>query len=621
MELGNVSEIELLEKEHPVYKSAEAAILFNKGRSFFNYDPVNGYVLVYEVETKLKIYKKEGYEYADIQIPFYIDTNRNRERIEFSSAVTYNLVEGKITEVKSDKRNQYIEKVNKNWNLLKISMPDVKEGSVVEYKYTIKTPFFENFPEWFFQKRIPVNYSRFETDFPDIVRYVPLTKGYHLPKVLSDNKSKKDITIYISENLPAIKEEDFVGNVDDYASSIRHELALVNIPGVHTKVYSKTWDDVSKLIFENENLGNQLKKSSYFEKHIDILLANVDDEKTKINNVLEFVKKNVVWNKREGIYCVDGVKSAFANKTGNAAEINLMLTSMLNYSGFKADPVLLSTRSNGVQLVPSITAFNYLITAVETSEGLLFLDATDYDTQMNVIPIKAINGEGRLIKSNGTSTGVSLTPAFVSKRNNVGMITLNENGKTEGRIKTQYSGYNAYLFRNHYKNMIESNYLDLLEKKYNDIEIFGYEIYDKENLEKPVLEKFNFRDSNSCEIIGDKMFFYPLLFLTMLENIFKQDERHYPIDFIYPQEDKYFMIFKIPDGYEVESIPEEVAFTMEDKFLIYRFEIEITGSEIKLTSVLNINEPFVKPLYYKSLKDFYKKIVEKQTEKIVLKKS
>lgn len=169
--------------------------------------------------------------------------------------------------------------------------------------------------------------------------------------------------------------------------------------------------------------------------------------------------------------------------------------------------------------------------------------------------------------------------------------------------------------------MIESNYLDLLEKKYNDIEIFGYEVYDKENLEKPVLEKFNFRDSDSCEIIGDKIFFYPLLFLTMLENIFKQDERYYPIDFIYPQEDKYFMIFKIPDGYEVESTPEEVAFTMEDKLLIYRFEIEIAGSEIKLTSVLNINEPFVKPLYYKSLKDFYKKIVEKQTEKIVLKKS
>lgn len=31
-------------------------------------------------------------------------------------------------------------------------MPNVKEGSIIEYAYTIKSPFISNFPEWSFQK-------------------------------------------------------------------------------------------------------------------------------------------------------------------------------------------------------------------------------------------------------------------------------------------------------------------------------------------------------------------------------------------------------------------------------------------------------------------------------------
>jgi hypothetical protein len=63
-----------------------------------------------------------------------------------------------------------------------------------------------------------------------------------------------------------------------------------------------------------------------------------------------YVKANVIWNNYG--YSCDGVKTAYKKiKLGNVAS-NLMLTAMLRYAGLTANPVLVSTRSNGIALFP-----------------------------------------------------------------------------------------------------------------------------------------------------------------------------------------------------------------------------------------------------------------------------
>jgi hypothetical protein len=64
---------------------------------------------------------------------------------------------------------------------------------------------------------------------------------------------------------------------------------------------------------------------------------------------------------------------AYKDKTGNVAEINLMLTAMLRYAGLNANPVLVSTRSNGIAMFPNRTAFNYVIAAVENGGNYTLL--------------------------------------------------------------------------------------------------------------------------------------------------------------------------------------------------------------------------------------------------------
>ena len=83
------------------------------------------------------------------------------------------------------------------------------------------------------------------------------------------------------------------------------------------------------------------------------------------------------WNERNGYSCQLGVKKAYQDKTGNVADVNLMLISMLRYAGLDANPILISTRSNGIALYPSRSAFNYVIAGIEVENQIILLDATN----------------------------------------------------------------------------------------------------------------------------------------------------------------------------------------------------------------------------------------------------
>lgn len=645
-ELGKVTVAELEEKEHPMEKDAEAAVLFDIGKTFFEFDINKGFKLVTEVTTKIKVYKKEGYSFADISVPIYVGDSE-KETVNFSKAFTYNLVNGKIEKTKMKSDGEFTEKVNKYWSVVKISLPNVREGSIIEYKYELTSPFLSNLPEWYFQKSIPVNFSKYETIIPEYLVYNPRIKGYVLPKVTTSSKStrynytekersgltvsktsfsyenieyKESITTYILDTSPSMKDEDFVSNIKDYTAGVSHELSIIKYPNSPIKTLSYSWEDVCKNIYDNENFGSELKKTGYFESDIEQLLQGKNTREEKIVTLLEYVKKQVKWNNFNGIFCDDGVKTAYKNRTGNVAEINLMLVSMLRHAGIEANPILVSTKSNGIPLFPSRTAFNYVICAVEIPDGIIMLDATDMNSGLNIMPTRVLNWQGRLIRKEGSSVFVDLRPSFVSKENTLGLLSIDIEGNVSGKLRTQYFDYNAYRFRNNYINQNKENYLESLEKKLGQIEIDDYLVTNENLLSKPVLEEFSFKHSDLIEVIGDKMYFSPLLFYSLTENPFKVEKRDYPIDFVYPQEDKYTITINLPDGYSVESVPQNTVFAIENSLLVYKFNLIATEGKIQMGATLTINESLITPNYYNDLKDFFKRVVENQSEKIVLKK-
>lgn len=644
--LGKVSVAELEEKAHPKDPSAAAAILFKKGEVRFEYSQEKGFEMVTVVKTRIKIYKKEGYEWANKGIQYYLKGDLE-EGVSFSDAITFNLVGGKIEKTKLKSDGEFDEKINKNWGRKKIAMPNVKEGSIIEYEYTIRTPRKSVLKEWFFQTSIPVNHSEFITYIPEYFVYNPNPKGYIYPKVTVDKSQKSIIisskersgwktskttfsqdkidyqetkTTYLAENLPAMKAEAFVNNIDNYTASVSHELAMTKYPNSPVEMFSTDWESVAKKIYEDEDFGAELKKTGYFEEDINALIKGLTSQEEKIASIFNFVKTTVKWNDFYGYSCDEGVKKAYKDKTGNVAEINLMLTAMLRYAGLTSNPVLVSTRSNGIALFPNRTAFNYVITAVEINDDLILLDATEKYSIPNVLPSRDLNWSGRLIRKDGTSTEVDLMPKALSKENSNMNIVLGSNGSIDGKIRRQLTNHEALSFRQKHIVTSKDNYLEALENKNNNIEINDYVRENELELVKPIVESYSFKDSKTVEIINDKIYISPLIFLASKENPFKQEVREYPVDFGYPTENKYNINIEIPEGYVVESLPKAMNIATGENIGAFKYIIANEGNKIQVSITENINEAIVPADFYDVLKDFFQQIVDKQNEKIVLKK-
>lgn len=646
-ELGKVSVEELQEKEFPKDSSAAAAVLFEKGEVHFEFTQDKGFIMVLTVKEKIKIYKKEGYEWANKKVLYRISNGVN-ESVTFSDAVTYNLVDGKIEKTKLKSDGVFDEKINKYYGNKKIAMPNVKVGSIIEHEYTLRSPIIGSLRDWNFQSSIPVNHSEYKTYVPEYYTFNQSTKGFLNPKVsvqkihrsvkytyretnengaiMANSTSQEKLeyletqTTYLLENVVAMKDETFVNNIDNYTASISNELVMTKYPYSNIKYYSTDWESVTKTIYDYDDFGAELNKTGYFEDDVNALLKGLTTNEEKIAVIFNYVKSAVKFNNLFSYSCDEGVKKAFKDKTGNAAEINLMLTAILRFAGFTANPVLVSTRDNGIALFPSRTAFNYVIAAIETAEGQILLDATEKYSLPNILPLRDLNWQGRLIRKDKTSIEVDLMPKNLSRETLNMNVNLKNDGTAEGKLRRQLSDHKALEFRLKNSNTTKDIYLEELENKNNSIEINDYIRENELDLNEPIVESFSFKDSNDIEIINDKIYISPMLFFVTKENPFKQEVREYPVDFSYPLQNKFNINIRIPEGYVVESMPSEINIATGENIGAFKYIIVNTGRLIQVMITLDRNVAIVSADYYDILKAFYQQMIDKQNEKIVLKK-
>lgn len=638
-ELGKVSISELKEKQHPKDTSAFAAILFKTGKTSFEYTKNKGFVAITEVSMRIKIYKKEGYDWANFTVPYYVGyENYNDDVVTFSNAATYNLVNGSVVKTKLNSEGTFKKNVNEYWNEASITLPNVKEGSVLEFKYILKTENIVKFPVFYFQDKIPVNSAEYTTNIPLFFTYKPIQIGYIDLKVDSkvtngsfsfENEYHQTVSVnfnqlknkYSAENIPALKEESFVDNIRNYQSSLHHELEKTNFPDEKEKNFSKDWDGVAKIIYADKQFGKELEESSYLLDDVKLILKEIDSKEERLAIVFKFVQERMHWNKENGYYTDKGVKEAYIARTGNVAEINFMLISMLRLAGFDASPVLVSTKEYGRPVFPNRTGFNYVIAAVYIDGKQILLDATHKYTTQNILPLNVLNWKGRLIRKEGISQEVELVPTKNSGKNYTLMVKLDKSGGMEGKYRSQLTDYEAYNFRDKYAEMETDNYLEKLENNLNGIRIQGYTIDNKKtNLANPVIQTFAFTTNNHSEIIGGKIYINPMLLFAESHSPFVQEKREMPMNFEYPKFERYNISYEIPEGYAVESLPKSVKIATDGNELSFSINVNSQNNKIQFAITKEINFAIVSSDFYESIKEFYQKMIDKQNEKIVLKR-
>ncbi|MCH4553166.1 DUF3857 domain-containing protein [Aestuariibaculum lutulentum] len=626
VKFGKISTEELEEKMNPLDSSANATYLYKYRWSHIEYEEQLGeFYMKTEVQERIKIYNKEGFNYATKVINLRVGNNKEEE-FQGLKAYTYNLEGGKAEEVKLDKDGVFETEKHKYLNQVTFTMPNIKEGSIIEYKYTVVSPFFWMVDDFYFQHAIPVKIVEARFDSPEYFNFKTMSKGY-LP-VIPETSRKSDRTFdclrdcnsFNLTNVPALKDEPYVNNINNYRSSISYELSFVNWPLTPIKYYATTWEDVVKTIYDSPGFGDELNRNSYYKEDIEALIAGESQPLAKAAKIFNYVKSSIKWNGYTSKYAQEGVKKAYLRKEGNVADINLMLTSMLRYAGLTANPVLVSTRDNGIPLFPTLDGYNYVIAAIESPDGIVLLDATTSHGLPNVLPVRALNWEGRIVRENKTSSTVNLYPKEKSVNQVSLLASLNESGDLEGNVRFLRSNYFAMNYRDDFFEEGQDKYLEKLESKFGNIEISEFNVQNEKDISKPVIESFKFSLESQADVINNKIYFSPLFFLKTTENPFKLEKREFPVDFSYPKSNKYKFVVKVPENYKVESTPESVQMLLPDNLGAFKYIVKASpdGKTVHITFDTDINQSIIVPAYYEQLKAYFSKLIEKQSEQIVL---
>jgi transglutaminase-like putative cysteine protease len=646
---GKVSKKELLEKEHHQDPEVNAAVLFRSEHVYYEYTQSVGFTLITEVQERVKIYNKEGMDYATKQIITYKSGN---DEVEVSGikGETYFLENGKVKSAKLSNKAIFEEEYNKYRNRTKFTMPSVAEGSIIEYKYRLRSPFLISIDDISLQSRIPIDQLDIKVTIPEFMvfkkHFNPKATVYfnleessknttqHIQNAVNPRFSVKATKIERSkfdyleniysiskEDIPALKKEDHVDYLDNYAAKLTWELQHTEFPNSIRENYSQTWDAVVEKIYDHPEFGNELKKTRYFEDEVDNLLTGISLPEAKINAIYEYVKQKVKWNDITGYYTDNGVKDAFKNGSGNVADINLMLVAMLKYAGLNANPILLSTRDNGIPIFPTRKGFNYVVAGVIINDDVVYLDATDKYLEVGMLPHSARNWQGRIIRDNGTSAWIDLMKSPVSEMVNVLNVKLNDQFQFEGKAVELLDGYYAKSHRDEYTVLTNEECVKETEKNKGKIIISDLVVENENNVSEKVKKTYRFSLSEGAETIGNNIYMNPLLFLTTNSNPFKTEDRQFPVFLKYPASLTQTVNLLLPDNVEVASVPENFAVSINEEDGVFKFVVTQSGNFLRIYSELKLNSIVYLPSDYENLKEFYNQMIMKSTEKIVLTKT
>lgn len=626
VEFGNVSKEELMETSYAQDSDASAAVTFRKQETYLLSS--NGILrLITEVHERIKIYNKDGFEYATEKVNLF-KAGSDKEEVRKIKASTYNLEDDKVVEYSLEKDQIFDTEMSFNYDQVKFTMPHVKEGSVIEFTYSISSPFVWNIDEFRFQRDIPVKHLMAELRTPKGFNFRQTQKGF---LILNSKKTTKQdhrlgmevvITSYDLKNIPAMKAENYVDNIDNYRSGAMFELVSIDIPGTPYRSYAQTWQDVAKTIGSSSDYKNDLDKTRSFKEELKTVLGGKTDQLQIAKDLFKYVKDQTEWNGLDGKSFQNGIKKTLKEKKGNAADINLLLVAMMRDAGIRANPVILSTKDNSMPFFPTVDRLNFVIAHAFIDGKDYYMDATEEFSDINLLPVRDYNWGGLLV-DNHNKVWKHITAIKPRKANNIYAldISLDSEGYAEGNFKSRLSDHSAYRFREDFKNRDLDEYLNEMEQRYLGIEISDYEAGNTDTYEGMVTEKFVYETENGADVVGDKLYVHPLAFLRMEENPFKLEKREYPIDFGFPFRDRYMVNIKLPQGYIVESMPENVLVHLPNELGSYKYVVKKNAAGIQLSVTFDLNSAIISATNYSELKEYYNQIIIKGSEQVVLAKA
>ncbi len=628
---GDVSREELSMSVYPNDTTAAAAVLYEDCDVWYDVD--QDMVIKTRHIVRMKILKPAGLGRADISIPFYVGSSRAKsESVYGISGYTYNEVNGKTERIKLSKDNIFEEKTSENMQRVKIAFPNVKVGSVFELKYEKTSPYYTYLEDFVFQRSIPVKYCRFKAVIPEYFNFHKRTLGYEKIN-LSENKTNLTFLfggsdrlscsgqemIFETTDLPALKDDDYVWNKQDYTAKVTFDLMSVTIPGKMHKNFSVTWQDIDKQLMDSDNFGRQLRFSDLMKTDLPTVLNDSMSSRSKAEAILKLVKEKIQWNDENALY-IDNVKKAIKEGKGTSAEMNAALICVLRDAGFDAYPVVMSLRSHGriFSVFPTQKSLNYFITGVNIDGKPAYMDASEKHGSIDMISADCMVQEARCLYKDKPAQWVDLHR--IGRNGFVIDIAagFNDDGKFSGSVREIMTGVPCMMYsRKIDKQKSADEYKAELEAE-SKMTITDLEQGKPEKTS--VTEKYSFTDDD-ITTGDDHIYINSLIFPYIKENPFKAETRKLPVEHPYPYELVMSVAIAIPKGYEVEEIPAAERITFGDnKQINYSYLTQKDNEVVRIIQRISLRQTLYPTTEYQHIRDFWTHVADKNNAQLVFKR-
>jgi Domain of Unknown Function with PDB structure (DUF3857) len=626
---GKIEKADLEMTDCEYDKGAVAYKLIDRGNLYYDRG-TDFFKMVVQRRTRIKILKDKGMDYANVKIPYY-SRNNDQKMIDID-AYTYNLdAGGNVVATKVEKSSIYTQKLSKNYTQVTIAFPQVKVGSVIEYRYRIDRENIGYIEDWYFQDEIPVRFSEFEMKVPlnfrfneDPFIYMKVDKKQEEnDDLLSGNdglyRVKTLYKTYTMQNLPGIHDEPYMTCKDDYLQRIGFQLAQIDYGEGNTKDLRTTWMDVVKRLNEDEDFGQELRKNLNAVETILQTAAQCKDTLCKMTAIFNTIKKSMNWNGENSIYAMQGINTAWDKKTGSTGDINIILYTTLKKAGIQAFPLLTSTRDHGTinLFFPSEKQFDALMVYVEVGGKVYILNAADRYNPYRLIPYNVINTRGFLI-DNEKSEWITILSPDQKRQMTAIQADIDANGVMKG--EAMVNSYD-YAKNTRYKNWLQDksafkdNYFG---KSFTAMKVDSLEVTNADNDAEPMEQKVKF--SSKLNSSGGYSYFNINLFSGLETNPFTDDDRTTDIDFGYTQDYSIYGSFLIPEGYAFEELPKNMTMIMPDTSIIFSRTLQAEDNTLNTRFSIQFKKASYSSQYYPEFQEFYKKMLAKLNEQIVIKK-
>lgn len=633
---GNVTTDELKMNSYAKDTSAEAAVIYEYTNVYYDADPIKGFQVVTQYATKIKILTTEGLKYASITIPYYSKRTLNEtveEKIEELQGATYNLVNGKIVQKNLTLENIYDGHTSDITKEMKFSFPDVKPGSVIEYKYILRSDLFMYIPMLDIQKDIPMLHCEKKAEIPEYFIYDVKASGYPTPSVTkltgkktflfgidrSNKPTNTNTTIYkLSKNdIPAFKIGDYVWCPDDFRPRLEFELKEIKFrPGTYHH-YTNTWQDVEHYLDTHPDFGKYYKLKYPYKKEIKPLLKITNEEERALA-VLNLVRDKWKWNGKYQLF-VKNINNTVQYKTGDNAQLNFVLMSALKAAKLKPYPVILSRRTSG--RIPdnliSIDRMTTFIVAVKKPNGsYIFMDAGSPFGGLNVLDESLLAENARIL--NGKCEKIDLNDLVPNTQIIRIEAKLKPSGEVNGTFSMQSTGQCAYNFKRLYD---QAN--SMTERTDNSSRMYNVNIknYKGEFPDKTVFQNSEVFDFDTkAEVSGDRILFNPFIINFMQKNPFSEENRTYPVEFDYNTKTEIEVNLEIPQGYFIKKLPSSYFLSSADSSIKCIYSISQRSDIIQVRYTFERKKMFYLPDNYRELHDFYNSLTQQCKKYIELQK-